>query len=187
MCGQSVTSILVKGEEKTISVPETFPDDDGADLSCLDHAYFITEFRSLMERASGVSQRWCQQGYTRGRHGSVGIDAALHLLHNVSASLHSIHELMVTGAQFDPHDTVQRLYRFQESLIELSNATEQNVGAKVETAAARLVNDIQSQATEQAWGDDDDDPDLYDDEDEYDFEVGYRAPTSGRAPNRKRR
>jgi len=127
----------------------------GDQLQCLDHAFFITEVQRLLNDAERRHRQLWQEG--KSHRVSVWEQQQLETVEGVVAELRNHKRKLQALLLFDPHATLQDLYRLQDLLQD----SWRGVPAAFATSARSPVR-YSADDADQALADSDDE-DLYDD------------------------
>jgi hypothetical protein len=125
------------------------------ELLCLDHSYFIGEVQKLLQDAER-RHRQLWQGSQTHRGLALWEKQQLETVENVIAELRNHKRKLQALLQFDPHSTLQDLYRLQDLLST-------TWGVPVVTTSTRPRSPVRYSADDADQADDDDDDDFADD------------------------
>ncbi|PSC73811.1 E3 ubiquitin-ligase ORTHRUS 2-like [Micractinium conductrix] len=109
LCQAEIQHIVCDGEQQPVPPPDRL-EEEGPDLGCLDHAYFMAEAGRLLCRARAVQMRLVPRC---GRRGGAG-DEAADTLQQVVATLETHSADMQQELPFQPEDLLSELYSLDQ-------------------------------------------------------------------------
>lgn len=189
VCRAALTTLVLSdGREQEVVPATAAARDEGPDLSCLDHAYFLGEVSRLVSRAESVRSRFYRDNMNCGRRGTAESERSMSGLSEVLARLES-YRIGLGGdhpAPFEAEPLLHDLYQLDRMVTSLS------------TGSSEGLEDLQSYqgrvAYDECCSDDfyDDEEDGWpEEEDEFDARSlgraasGLRSGSISRTPGRR--
>lgn len=110
LCNASFSVLVHSGTEEELPLSSQQRAKVEADLGCLDHAYFTSETRRLISRATLAQHAVFQNAQNCGRSGSSDSEQAYGILADVIANLNSYKSSMEEEVPFEAEHVLQELY-----------------------------------------------------------------------------
>ncbi|KAL3144753.1 hypothetical protein ABBQ38_001874 [Trebouxia sp. C0009 RCD-2024] len=110
LCNASFTVLVHSGTEEELPISASQRSKVEADLGCLDHAYFTTETRRLISRATSAQHAVYRSVQNCGRAGTSESAQAYGILSDVIANLNSYKSSMEEEVPFEAEHVLQELY-----------------------------------------------------------------------------